>query len=84
MSFNETTSKVDSDDKKMKIDWFILNKIVLGTIRGDQFLYISLQLDYKFNFQLLQCFSLEFSIPLSHCLPPILYHAFAFIYAFHE
>ena len=75
-----TTSKVDLDDKKMKINWFILNKIVLGTVQGDQFLYISLKLDYKFNFQLLQCFSLEFSIRLH----PILYHPFAFIYAFHE
>ena len=29
---NQTTSKVDFDDKEMKIDWFILNKIVLGTV----------------------------------------------------
>ena len=46
---NQTTSKVDSDDEKMKIDKFILNKIVLGIVRGDQFLYIYLKLDYKFN-----------------------------------
>ena len=46
---NQTISKVNSDDKKMKIDWFILNKIVLGIVRGDQFLYISLKFDYKFN-----------------------------------
>ena len=46
---NQTTSKVDSDDKQMKIDWFILNKIVLDIVRGDQFLYISLKFDYKFN-----------------------------------
>ena len=46
---NHTTSKVDLDDKKMKIDWFILNKIVLGIVRGDQLLYISPKLDYKFN-----------------------------------
>ena len=38
---SQTTSKVDQDDKKMKIDWFNLKKVVLGTIRGDQFLYIS-------------------------------------------
>ena len=42
---NQTTSKMDSDDKKMKIDWFILNKVD----RRDQFLYISLKTDYKFN-----------------------------------
>ena len=42
---NQTTSKMDSNDKKMKIDWFILNKID----RRYQFLYISLKTDYKFN-----------------------------------
>ena len=47
---NQTTSKVDSDDKKMKINWFNLKKIVLGTVQGDQSLYISLKFDYKFNF----------------------------------
>jgi len=46
---NRTTSKVDSNDKKMKINWFNLKKIVLSIIRGDQFLYISLKFDYKFN-----------------------------------
>ena len=30
---NQTTSKVDSDDKKMKIDWFNLKKIAFGTVR---------------------------------------------------
>ena len=29
---NQTTSKVNSYDKQMKIDWFILNKIVFDTI----------------------------------------------------
>ena len=33
---------MDLDDKKVKIDWFYLKKIILSTIRGDQFLYISL------------------------------------------
>ena len=27
---------IDPDDKKVKIDWFYLKKIVLSTIRGDQ------------------------------------------------
>ena len=40
---SQTTSKVDLDDKKMKIDWFNLKKIVLGTVHGDQFLYIDSQ-----------------------------------------
>ena len=29
---NQTTSKVDFDDKKMKIDKFKLKKIVLGAV----------------------------------------------------
>ena len=28
---DQTTSKMDSDDNKMKIDWFNLKKIVFGT-----------------------------------------------------
>ena len=38
---------MDLDDNKVKIDWFYLNKIILSTIRGEQFLYISLEFDYK-------------------------------------
>ena len=37
---SQTISKVNPDDKKMKIDQFNLTKIIRGTIRGDQFLYI--------------------------------------------
>ena len=71
---NQTTSKVDLDDKKMKIDWFILNKIVLSTVRGDQFLYIFLKFDYKFSSQLLQYFFFYFSIPSSQSISSILYY----------
>ena len=39
----QITSKVDLDGKKMKIDLFNLKKIVLDTVRGDQFLYIDSQ-----------------------------------------
>ena len=46
---NQITTKVDSDDKRMKTNKFELKKIVLGTVRGDQFLYISLKFDYKYN-----------------------------------
>ena len=46
---NQTTTKVDSDDKRMKIDKFKLQKIILNTIQGDQFLYIALKFDYKFS-----------------------------------
>ena len=47
---NQTTNKMDSDDKKIKIDWFNLKKIILGTVRGDLFLYICLKFDYKFSY----------------------------------
>ena len=51
---NQIITKVDSDDKRMKMNKFELKKIVLGTVRGDQFLYISLKFDYKYNSGLLQ------------------------------
>ena len=44
-----TTNKMDSNDKNKKIDWFELKKIIISTIRGDQFLYISHKFDYKFG-----------------------------------
>ena len=37
---NQITTKVDSDDKRMKINKFKLKKTVLSTVRGDQFIYI--------------------------------------------
>ena len=40
---NQTTTKVDLDDKRIKIDKFKLKKIVLSTIRRDQLLYIDPQ-----------------------------------------
>lgn len=35
---------MDSDDNKVKINWFYLSKIVLSAIPRDQFLYIFLNL----------------------------------------
>ena len=26
---------IDSDDNKVKVDWFYSRKIILGTVRGD-------------------------------------------------
>ena len=52
---------MDPDDKKVKINWFYLNKIVLGTIREDQFLYISLEFDL--NTVLITTIFFFFSIP---------------------
>ena len=44
-----TTNKVNSNDKNRKLDWFKLEKIVLGAIRRDQFLYNSHKFGYKFD-----------------------------------
>ena len=40
---NQITNKVDLYDKRMKIDKFKLEKIILSTVQGDQFLYIDPQ-----------------------------------------
>ena len=37
---NQTNIKVDSDDKKMKLDKFVVKKIVFDIVRRDQFLYL--------------------------------------------
>ena len=60
---NQTNVKVDPDDKGMKLDRFVVKKIVLGTVRGDQFLYNFFRFDYKVNSRLLLCFSLDFRSP---------------------
>ena len=50
---------VDPNDNKVKIDWFYLKKIVLGTVRGDQFLYIILEVHYKYSSY---CYNFSLSI----------------------
>ena len=40
---------MDSNDNKVKVDWLYLMKIILGTVRGDQFLYIILEIGYKYS-----------------------------------
>ena len=47
--------------------WFKLKKIIIDTIRGDSFLYVSHKYDYKFGYWLLQCFSIDLTITFSHC-----------------
>ena len=56
---------VDPNDNKVKIDWFYLKKVVFGTVRGDQFLYIILEVDYKYR-------SYYYSISLSVLRSPLL------------
>ena len=40
---------MDLDDNKVKVDWFYLKKIVINTVQGDQFMYILLEVDYKYS-----------------------------------
>ena len=53
---------MDQVVNKAKIDWIYLRKIVLGTIRRGQFLYILLEVGYKYSFD---CYSVSFLIPQS-------------------
>ena len=53
------TVTMDPVDNKAKIDWIYLRKIVLGTVREDQFLYILLEVGFKYSFD---CYSVSFSI----------------------
>ena len=70
---NQTNTKVDLDDKKMKLDRFVVKKIVLCMVRGDQFLYLYFRFDYKVSSKFLQCFSLSFPIPFLIALLPFIY-----------
>ena len=76
---NRTNIKVDLDDKKMKLDRFVVKKIVLGTVQGDQFLYLSFRFDYKVSSRFLQCFSFCFSDPFLITLLPFIYPSSFFL-----
>ena len=69
---NQTNIKVDSDDKKMKLYKFVVKKIIIGIIRGDQFLYLSFRFDYKVSSRLFQCSSLPFPIPFPWSFFPVI------------
>ena len=56
---------VDLNDNKVKINWLYLMKIIIGIVRGDQFLYIILEVDYKYSFY---CYSISLSILRSPAL----------------
>ena len=51
--------KMDPNDNKVKVDWFYLKQIALGTVRGGQFLYILLEVGYKYSSN---CYNVSFSI----------------------
>ena len=56
---------MDLDDNKVKVDWIYLKKIVVGTVQGDHFLYILLEVGYKYSSN---CYSISFLILRSFSL----------------
>ena len=40
---------MNPDDSKVKVDKFYLKKIVIDTVRKDQFMYILLEVDYIYS-----------------------------------
>ena len=40
---------MNPDDSKVKVDKFYLKKIVIDTVREDQFMYILLEVDYIYS-----------------------------------
>ena len=43
------TITMDPDHSKAKVNKYYLKKIVLDIVRGDQFMYILLEVDYKYS-----------------------------------
>jgi len=71
------------NDNKVKMDWLYLMKIDLGTVRGDQFLYIILEIDYKYSSYCYSVFLFILPSPFSLGFPSILYYLFPFISTIH-
>ena len=69
---------MDPDDNKVKVNWTYLKKIVFSTIREDQFLYILLEVCYKYSSN---CYSVSFLILRSPSLRVSL--LFYTIFSFH-
>ena len=79
---SQVTITMDPDDNRVKIDLIYQRKIVLGTVREDQFLYILLEVGYKYSFDyyiisllILRSPSLKVSLPFYtifsfHLYPP--------------
>jgi len=57
-------NKVSPIDRNRETGSIELEKVILGMVRGDQFLYIHFKFDYRVGSWLLQCFSCDFSIPI--------------------
>ena len=59
LGWNELDQKIKCQEQENRL--IFLEKIVISTIRGVEFLYISHKFDYKVGSWLLQCFSHGFS-----------------------
>ena len=70
---NQTTSKVYFDDKRMKVDKFKLKKIIIGTVWGDQFLYIDFQIWLQVQLLIATVFFPQPLDPLSSRVSYIIY-----------
>ena len=44
------TIRMDLEDNKVKLGWIYLRKFVLGIVREDQFIYILLEVGYRYSF----------------------------------
>ena len=51
------------DDRKVKMDRFYLKKIIIGIVREDQFMYILLEVVYKYNVNGYNVSFFNFTIP---------------------
>ena len=54
---------MDLDHNEVKVDRYYLKKIVLDTVREDQFMYILLGIDYKYSVNGYSPFFLSFLDP---------------------
>ena len=77
------TVRMDLEDNQAEVDWIYLSKFVLSTIRGGQFLYISIKNGCRYSFDCYSAFSLNSPIPFSQGILFILYYLPPFISALH-
>ena len=67
---------MDLKDNQAKVERFYLSKFILGTIRGGQILYISIENGYRYNFDCYNAFSLNSPILFYQGPPSTLYQGF--------
>ena len=66
---------MDLEDNQVKVDWIYLREFILDTIQGDQFLYISLEIGYRYSFDCYSVFLSNFRSP-SLRVSPLFYTIF--------